>query len=169
MDIIFREYEINDLMDIHEYATEHLVVKHMLFSPNTLEDTKEFLYNILRTYNMENPKIYNFAVEEKASGKMIGACSIYLNTEYEGDIGWILNSKYWNKGIGSKMCKYLLDYGFNTLDLHRMYATCSSENHGSYKIMEKNKMRREGHFIKKRKFNDFWHDEYLYAILSVEW
>jgi RimJ/RimL family protein N-acetyltransferase len=52
---------------------------------------------------------------------------------------------------------------------HRIWATCDARNHGSYAIMEKVGMRREGHMLKNLKARDGWRDSYVYALLADEW
>ena len=58
----------------------------------------------------------------------------------------------------------MLRYGFETLRLHRVIATCQPENPASWRVMEKLGMRREGHFRKGHVLHaDTWWDEYFYA------
>jgi [ribosomal protein S5]-alanine N-acetyltransferase len=66
--------------------------------------------------------------------------------EHTFEIGWVFNPKYCNKGYASEAAYALLKYGFEELKLHRIIATCQPENTGSYRVMEKIGMRREGYF-----------------------
>jgi [ribosomal protein S5]-alanine N-acetyltransferase len=64
----------------------------------------------------------------------------------------------------------LLQYGFETLHLHRIIATCQPENVASCRVVEKLGMRREAHFRKcVRRPDNGWWDEYFYALLEGEW
>ena len=58
-------------------------------------------------------------------------------------------------------------------NLHRILAHCDDENVGSYRVMEKIGMRREGLFIEGRQAhkqsNKKYSDELSYAILKSEW
>ncbi len=64
-------------------------------------------------------------------------------------------------------------FAFKELGLHRLYARCDTENYGSYRVMERLGMRREGCFIEGRPASKNsgkkYTDEYLYAILRNEW
>jgi RimJ/RimL family protein N-acetyltransferase len=90
----------------------------------------------------------------------------------EPEFGWLIHRNYWRRGYGSELGKTLLDLGFGTLKLRRISAYCDAENIGSYRIMEKIGMRREGHFIKSRRGNSSlnfeWRDVFYYAILHEE-
>ena len=65
------------------------------------------------------------------------------------------------------------ELGFDELNLHRILAHCDAENVGSYRIMEKLNMRREGLFIEARPGNKNaaakYNDELSYAITKDEW
>ena len=69
--------------------------------------------------------------------------------------------------------KALLKFGFEELKLHRMCAYCNTENHGTYRVMEKCGMRKEAAFLKSRRgrpeIDKEWYDEFVYAILADEW
>jgi RimJ/RimL family protein N-acetyltransferase len=65
----------------------------------------------------------------------------------------------------------LLQFGFAELRLHRIMATCDPQNIGSERVMQKNRMRKEAHFIAdlwQAKIGE-WRDSLLYAILETEW
>jgi RimJ/RimL family protein N-acetyltransferase len=50
---------------------------------------------------------------------------------------------YWKQGCGTEFGGELIRYGFEYLGLHRIFATCAAINYGSYRVMERNRMRRE--------------------------
>jgi ribosomal-protein-alanine N-acetyltransferase len=86
------------------------------------------------------------------------------------EIGWVFNRAYHGHGYATEAAMALLQYGFETLRLHRIIATCQPENVASCRVMEKLGMRREAHFRKciGRPDNRWW-DEYFYALLEEEW
>lgn len=50
---------------------------------------------------------------------------------------------------------------FSVLKLHRVWATCDTRNIGSWRVMEKIGMRREGHFLRDTFQKREWRDSYL--------
>ena len=122
----------------------------------------------------ENPgKNYHYAAVLKDTNILVGACNISLRSEYYAEIGWILHRNYWKQGYGTEMGKALLKFGFEELNLHRIIACCDTENYGSFRVMEKIGMRREGVFIEARPANKLsdkqYGDEVWYGILKREW
>ncbi|HOJ11508.1 MAG TPA: GNAT family protein [Clostridiales bacterium] len=49
----------------------------------------------------------------------------------------------------------ILEFGFNDLGLHRIIVHCYTENYGSYRVIERIDMRREGCFLEARPANKF--------------
>lgn len=138
--------------------------RYMSFGPNTVEQTLEWL-------SRAKP-CKDFAVVLKETGAVIGSCGIYPNgANYSGELGWVLHKDYWKQGYGTELGGELIRYGFEDLKLGRIQAPCAAVNYGSYRVMERNGMRREALFRKAfwSKLDKEWIDEAVYAILAEEY
>lgn len=172
--LLLRPLNSGDFEAVQAYASVPENVTYMIWGPNGEEDTRAFLRRCEECWN-ENPiRKHEFAVVLKSSEKVIGACGIYLAAELnQAMLGWILHRDYWKQGFMPEAAGELLRFGFETLKLHRIYATCNAENYGSYRVMEKIGMRREAYFRKNRYGRvggrTEWFDEYYYGILEEEW
>jgi len=164
-----REVTISDFNDIHEYSKDIENLRYTLWGPNSEDETRGF---IDYTINMrkENPRVkYEFAIEIKTDYgyKVIGGCGIFITENpLIGEVGWIINKRYWNRGYGTEVGKALLKFGFEKLNLEKIFATCDSRNIGSYRIMEKCKMKKESlkFGIRKSKEKNKSEDELNYSI-----
>ena len=167
--LILREWQESDFEAVHSYASVIENVRFMPFGPNSEDETKMFLKRSIERYS-DNPMIdFVFAITLKETGDVIGGCGIMKVDENQANMGWILHRDFWKQGFGTELAGELIRFGFDELKLHRIYATCDSENYGSYRVMERNNMRREAHFIKKNLRRGEWRDELVYAILDGEW
>jgi len=176
--LILREFREDDFEAVHSYAScaENLI--YMQWGPNTEEQTRAFLKRAsIEATNSNNEKDYIYAAVLKSSdandtGKVIGGCDMNVQGDRAG-VGWILHRDFWKQGYGTEMGKALLKFGFEGLNLHRVVSCCDAENYGSYRVMEKIGMRREGLFIEGRPANKWsdkqYSDELRYAILKDEW
>ncbi|MCL2741149.1 MAG: GNAT family N-acetyltransferase [Oscillospiraceae bacterium] len=171
--LTLRGFREGDLDDVHEYAGRADNVTYMDFGPNDREQTKAFIDRSIRGAAEDPALNMQYAAVSKGSGKVIGSCSLRLYRGDEAEVGWIVNADYWRDGYGSEMGAAMLGHGFGELRLRRIFARCDSENVGSYRLMEKIGMRREGLFIEARpphKLSDrSYGDELNYAILRDEW
>ncbi|NKE04082.1 GNAT family N-acetyltransferase [Bacillus selenatarsenatis] len=168
--LILRELDEDDFEDIHEFKSDPQVVKYLTWGPNSREQTLQSLRKQIAFQNEENRKLHVLAVEIKGTKKVIGnALFMVRDQDFKTvEIGYFINSNYWKQGYGIEIVKGLLDFGFNTMDVHRIYAVCDAENTGSIKLLSKIGFRQEGHFIKNLKIKGQWRDHYLFAMLSKE-
>ncbi|MDC1259516.1 GNAT family N-acetyltransferase [Flavobacteriaceae bacterium] len=67
------------------------------------------------------------------------------NKKYKrAEVWYKIHSDYWNKGYATESLKAIINFGFETLKLHRMEAGCAVDNKGSFTVLEKAGMVREG-------------------------
>jgi len=86
------------------------------------------------------------------------------------EVGWVLARDRQGRGYATEAARALLAYAFETLDCHRVIATCQPENPASWRVMEKLGMRREAHFRQGLdRGGGVWWDEYFYALLADEY
>jgi RimJ/RimL family protein N-acetyltransferase len=172
--LILRKFTVSDFAVAHSYVNckENLV--YIVWGPNSEEQTRAFISRAIKEAEGNNPiKDHIYAVTLKDSGKLIGSCEIAVKEGNEASLGWMLHRDYWKQGYGTEVGKTLLQFGFEELDLHRIIARCDAENYGSYRVMEKIGMRREGLFIEGRRAHKMsdrqYSDELSYAITKDEW
>ncbi len=171
-DLIFRPYQMSDFADVHEYGSDPHVVQYMSFGPNTVEDTRAFINGTIEAWAKEPPPRYEYAIELRrgeAAGRVVGGCGMHITSYWSAEIGYCLNRKFWGMGIGTKAAGFMIGQAFERLNVHRVIAHCAIDNIGSWRVMEKNGMRREGLIRGLLKRDDKWLDSYLYAILIDEW
>jgi len=111
------------------------------------------------------------AMEEKASGTVIGDCGLHVREDdpRQGEIGFTLSRANQGRGLAREAVAEVLDYAFGTLGMHRMIAVTDARNAAAATLLERIGMRREGHFIQNIWFKGAWGDEFQYAVLREEW
>ena len=111
------------------------------------------------------------AVVEKASGQMIGHMAFHLWFAPETyEIGWAFSHAHQGKGYATEAGRALVAYAFETLEAHRIIATCQPQNVASWRVAEKLGLKREGHFRAcLYRAPGIWWDEYFYALLAEEY
>jgi [ribosomal protein S5]-alanine N-acetyltransferase len=84
------------------------------------------------------------------------------------ELGYWIGEKYWGKGIATEAVGIITQYGFDKLNLERIYAGVFDFNKPSKRVLEKNGFKQEGIFRRAVIKNDIIHDEYLFAKLRSE-
>lgn len=164
--------------------------KRLFIVPSTMKDTADILeilsdeetmkFFVEGTYVQEQvegilmkneQQVEHYSVILKETNKVIGKISFhpwFMKQTYE--LGWIMNKEFTNQGYMTEATKAVLNYGFDTLKLHRIVATCQPENIPSKRLCEKLGMRLEGTFKQCIYVNEHeWWDELFYAILDEEY
>lgn len=135
--LVLRPLSINDLDTVHTYASDPENTRFMMRLPNdTKEETAQFLSNVTEEWKKASPDFYEFAIT--LDGKQIGAISCALNEQKdEGELGWIINKRYWKMGYAAEAAFAIKDFAINTLKIRMLTANCDSRNADSYRLMEK--------------------------------
>ncbi|MDF0478859.1 GNAT family N-acetyltransferase [Vagococcus sp. PNs007] len=161
--LIIRSYKDEDKKEALLFLGDE---ETMYFLPEEVFD----LAKVSELIGKQKKKEEYFAVELRETNQVIGHlyfAAFFGDHSYE--IGWVFNKQFHSKGYGYEAANAIMTYGFDQLTIHRIIATCQPDNHGSYKLMEKLGMRREGFFKQCIPVKDEWWDEFYYAVLASEW
>jgi len=135
--LLLRPLSVSDLYTAHEYASDIENTKYMIHLPNrSLEETRRFLERVSLEWQKEEPSFYEFAVIYDSLH--IGAVSIRLNEDKtEGEMGWIINKKYWGKGFATEAALAVKSFAVEQLKVKKLVAYCDCRNLQSARVMEK--------------------------------
>lgn len=139
--LIMRPFKESDLNDLHEYSKvpgvgEAAGWKHH----ESLEETEAVLKRYIEGHRV-------FALEEKSSGKVIGAVGLEESPAvYSGrglgeninDIGYVIAQSCWGKGYANEAVQGILSYAFFVLHLDAVTCGYYAENETSRAVIEKN-------------------------------
>jgi RimJ/RimL family protein N-acetyltransferase len=89
---------------------------------------------------------YELGIESKKTGEIIGIISLMHrdNIHRSGEVGYWLGNLYWRRGITKEALTLILDFGFNNLELVRIYAKVLHPNLTSIRLLESAGFRYEG-------------------------
>ncbi len=139
---------------------------------DNLRDYFPYPYNendadfFIKLTEQENPK-QNFGIEY--NGKLCGVIGLIIQKDVyrkSAEIGYWIGEPYWRMGIATKAVELITDYGFNTLNLNRIYTGVFEYNIASMKVLEKNGFEKEGIFKGAVLKNENIFDEHRYFKLN---
>ena len=173
--LILRDFEPDDYEDVHAYSSDYENVRHMMFGPNTPQQTHDYLEKQCREECEAVPRMhYNLAIVRKTDRKVIGGISLHLNWRRDdGILGLILNRHESGHGYVTEALRGALSFYFDTLELHRVHAVCDVRNGAMIRVFEKTGFRNEGCMLQRGKSRpeepEPYFDQYGFAILRGEW
>lgn len=166
MDFFLRDIKLTDTEDIHNYASMEEVAKYQGWGPNSQKETEKHVKFVLNRDGTH----YHKVIVDKRTDRVIGAIEMTIDKSNEsGEIGYILHPGFWGNGIMTKAVENIIDYGFNQLNLNKIWATTDAENIGSEKVMQKAGMTNEGLLRQNVKLKDVFRDTLVYSILYSEY
>ena len=99
--------------------------------------------------------------------QLVGCIGIHPQADvyrHSAEIGYWIGEPYWGSGMATRAVKLIIDYGFNTLNLVRIYAGCFDFNLASQKVLLKAGFQQEAVHKKAVLKNEKLCDEIRYAI-----
>ena len=144
--LIFRAIKRADCKDMFEYSSDPRTSQYLLWDPHeSIEYTKSFIDIILAKYKVGE---YNdWALVLKENKKMIGTCGFTRIDERNGvaEIGYVLNPKYWGRGLATEAAQKAIEFAFEELGVNRVEAKFIFGNEASQRVMNKIGMKFEGY------------------------
>jgi RimJ/RimL family protein N-acetyltransferase len=165
--LLLRPYSSSDvpalvrLAGAREVAATTLRIPH----PYTEQDARDFIAK----YQAETGPESRFAVTLRADGQFCGGVGLRMDPSHQhAELGYWLGVPFWGCGYATEAARAALDYGFDVLNLHRIYASYFAHNVASREVLRKIGMRYEGclrgHICKW----DTFHDLECYGLLKAD-
>lgn len=169
--LLLREFVADDWRAVLAYQGDPMYLRFYDWDTRSEADARAFV-NMFITQQLERPRTkYQLPLILKEDGSLIGNAGIRVNDPRlrEANIGYELDSLYWNQGYATEAALAVITFGFETLRLHRVWAECVADNAASARVLEKLGMKREGCEREKYFIKGQWHNRLVYAILDHEW
>jgi [ribosomal protein S5]-alanine N-acetyltransferase len=164
-----REFAATDFAAVHAYSSDPRVTRYLFFGPRDEQSTAEYLEELLVSQREQPRTRFELAVEEIASGKLIGACDLSLIESNVVDLGYMLGTEQWGKGYATEIALALVDAAFFDLRAQRVISTVDVNNAASIRVLEKIGMRWEAVYRKHRRAKNRWWDCHLFTLPREVW
>ncbi|MDC0714139.1 GNAT family protein [Stigmatella sp. ncwal1] len=166
-----REFDLEDWRATWPYESDPEVVRYQSHDVRSPEESQQYILDSRATVNESPRRIYDLAVVLRAEERLIGRCGLKVTdaSQREGALWYILDRSHWGRGYVPEAAQALLDFGFGTLGLHRVWADCDPRNPPSVRVLQKLGMRQEAHFRENAFIKGEWCDSLIFAILDREW
>ncbi len=165
--VYLRPFELHDADKVRELAGEYAIAKTTLSIPNPYPEgvAEEFIRDSHEGSARKNR--YMFAIVHNLDDELLGTISLNVTTEHKrGEIGYWMGKAYWGHGYTTEAARRLLKFGFEELDLNRVYAFAFSTNPASSRVMQKIGMTYAGTLIQHVFKWDQYQDLVAYGILK---
>lgn len=144
--LFLRIWSLDDVEAAYEIYRDPEVMR-FIGNGAPIHDIEETRRRVQRRIDHQERHGFGFwAMIEKASGQLVGACGL-KHLEDNGpeiEVGYHLARAVWGRGYATEAARASLDYGFRWLALDRIVGVVHPANRASQRVLEKIGMTLEG-------------------------
>ncbi|TQR21639.1 GNAT family N-acetyltransferase [Psychrobacillus vulpis] len=165
-----RRIEVKDAVEIFNYFSRDEVTKY--YDLDTFMNITEAIQLI---ENWEKRFVNNegirWGIATKADNRIIGSCGFHnwQKEHFKAEVGFEVTPEFWQQGVMTEVLKYVLQYGFEEMELYRIEALYDPENTASKKTLEKAGFIYEGTLRKSSFEKGSFCDAAICSILKEEY
>jgi RimJ/RimL family protein N-acetyltransferase len=170
--VTLRELDASDTHAAYEWASDPAFFRYMSADPVASVAEEALFIRDVQKHARTRPRVhYTLGIVERGADALIGIVrlSVIEPAQRGADLGYGLRADRWGKGYATDAARTVVDFGFATLGLHRVWALCDPRNTGSRRVMEKVGMRYEGRHRDHVYAHGEWRDSLVFAVLEDEW
>jgi RimJ/RimL family protein N-acetyltransferase len=170
--VVLRRFQPADLDVFVTYRSLVEVARYQSWeSPYPRAAGEDFIRQMLISHPDTAGEWFQFAVELKSTGALIGDCGAgpHGNDARQAEIGYTIAPEYQGHRFATEAGHALLQYLFRSRGKHRVVATCDPRNVASARVLQRLGMRQEAHLRESTWAKGEWTDDLLFAVLEREW
>ena len=157
-----------DVEEVFILRSDERVLRHIARVPITQKDEALAFIERITKFAADNVSVLWGMELKEQPGKIVGTiCFWNLQPEnYRTEIGYNLLPDHWGKGYAREAIEAVMDYGFNTMQLHSVEARVNATNIASAKTLEATGFIKEGYLKEEMFFNEKFLDSIIYSRLN---
>jgi ribosomal-protein-alanine N-acetyltransferase len=168
--LVLRPFSTADAPTVKELAGAREIASTTLNVPHPYEDGMAETWIGTHAPGYDAGELATFAVALQGGDDLIGAIGLTIVAEHDrAELGYWIGVPYWNRGYAGEAAVEMLRFGFEELELNRIYAVHLVRNPASGRVMEKAGMRYEGTLRQHVRKWDAFEDLAWYGILAADW
>jgi ribosomal-protein-alanine N-acetyltransferase len=165
--LLLRPFTMADATDVQRLAGDRDVASTMASIPLPYEDGIAEQWIATHHRRFEQGTSLDLAITMAPGGTLVGAIGLRFEPEHDrAELGYWIGKPYWGRGYATEAARALVQYGFDRLGLHRIYARHLTRNPASGNVLHKIGMTHEGHRRQHEKKWGIREDDELYGMLK---
>jgi len=160
-----------DAAAFYEYRSNSEVARYQAWAPDSIADAARFI-NDQQSIIFDTPGTWSqLAIRRRESNLLIGDLGAHFPADapHQVEVGFTVAPGHHRQGFGIEAVTGLLDYLFETLRKHRVFASVDPRNEPSIGLLQRIGMRQEAHFRESLLIHGEWVDDVVFGILESEW
>jgi len=166
--LVLRRFAPADWQDLLECLSDEETFRHIEGRPLEEDDVLRWLERESQVKLTTPDQTFYLGIQSQESDKLIGYVSLAFSEPLQAALQVVLNHAFQRKGFALEAVNAVLVFCFEAIRLHRVSASCHSQNGPACRLCESAGLRREGEFVKSKFFDGEWINTVSYAALEEE-
>lgn len=168
--LILRDFASGDFEAFYATSNDPVYRRYYAEQETTRAFWEERFERILAGTGTVERTMYQLAICLQ-NGELIGTCGVRIESQehQQASFGCAIGREYWGQGYAYEASRSLIDYGFSSLSIQRIYAETISENVRARALAARLGMKLEGELRQHKYFKGRWWNTVIYAVLKDEW
>ena len=169
--VILRPFVMEDAPSIAKHIHDKDIYEVTLTIPFPYKESDAEWFIKKSQKDIEEKKAYALGIVLKETNEVIGCIEAGSidHTHEKSEVGYWLSKQHWGKGIMPEALDLLIDFAFNGLKLHRLYAFTFVENTASQKVLEKCGFTKEGRKKDACKKDGQYKDDFVFGLVVTDY
>lgn len=168
--LILRKFDYTDDDDMLKYWVSDPLIQLLYSEPIYLNkvEVSELLIKYISSY--EKPNYYRWAIILEETKECIGQIAFFLvdSKNQFGEIEYCIGSNFQKKGIATEAIKAVIQFGFKSINFHKIQVCHKEGNIASKRAIEKCCFKYEGTLRDFFYMNGKYVDRLYYSLLKEE-
>ncbi|MEK3735031.1 MULTISPECIES: GNAT family N-acetyltransferase [Paenibacillus] len=168
--LLLRPFRLEDAPVVQQLAGDPFIADMTLYIPHPYGDGVAERWIGTHADNFAAGRSLELAIVHKEEQYVIGAISLGIHRNFNlGELAYWVGRKYNNNGYCTEAAKGMIQYGFEKLDLNKIFARYFGKNPASGRVMEKIGMQYEGTLRQHARKGEHYEDLIYYGLLRDEY
>ncbi len=130
-----RKIDIDDVPLLVKYADNRKISDRIINIPYPYREP-DAVFRIGYVFKgFKERSRFVFAIELKESNEFIGEISLHLEQNNLAQLGYWIGEPFWGRGLAKEAIEAITEFGFDRLEVDKIYALCHEDNVASQKVV----------------------------------
>jgi ribosomal-protein-alanine N-acetyltransferase len=169
--LALRELQLDDAESLFDIHSDEQVMRWFGADPvSDVEQAKRLIamFTEWRTAPVSGTR---WAIVRRADNQLLGTAGLFKwnRSWHNCVVGYELGRAYWGSGYMQEALRAMFDYGFSSMQLHRIQAEIHPDNTASIRVVERLGFRYEGTHRQQGFWGQQFHDLQCFSLLANDW
>ena len=168
--LILNQFTLDDATEVNTICSNKVIADTTAHIPHPY--SKEVAIEWIQAHDIRYKEggFVVYAIRLRHSDNLIGAISLIIDqTSNHAELSYWIRQESWNKGYCTEAAQAIIQFGFENLNLNKIYAEHMVRNVASGKVLEKLGLKKEGHLKQHFKKWGVYEDVAVYGLCRCDY